>query len=211
MARATPLIAPKGQRFAAPGAGMRTRTAIVLVLGALAAGLGSAWAVLVGQPPLGAVAVGPWTAWPRSGSVDIDPYARAVQVRGPHLPMAAGEGVTFLAYADGGGAALTGRCRYRVAGLTLPSRGWSLALVDRAGRPLDAGGAHVTDADVVTGEDGAVAVHVGTGPAAGAWLRVPASAPFGLALRFYDTPLSAAIEQLPASALPAITRLGCAS
>jgi hypothetical protein len=43
----------------------------------------------------GAVQAGPWTAWPRVGASDIDPYARAVLSRTGEIPLAAAQGIAF--------------------------------------------------------------------------------------------------------------------
>jgi hypothetical protein len=209
MAR-SPLVMPRGQRFSAPGAAMRARTAALLVAASIGLGVGSAWSLMGETPPLGAVRVGPWLTYPALGSSEVDPYSRAILARGPHLPLSTGEGLSFRATGDSGGSALTGRCRYRLAGQTLPSRGWSLFVTDAEGYALGgARAASLTDADLVTGEDGRIAVNLSPRAADGAWLQLPAGERFGLVLTFYDTPLSASAAQLSAGALPAITRVDC--
>ena len=47
------------------------------ILVAAAIGLGATWLALTRGTAFGAVHIGAWTAWPRTGSSDIDPYARA--------------------------------------------------------------------------------------------------------------------------------------
>jgi hypothetical protein len=189
---------------------MKTRNAALLIAAALLAGVGSAWALLGERPPFGAVELGPWRSYPRMGSSDVDPYGRAILARGPHLPLAAGEGVELSARSDSSGSALDGRCRYSLRGPTLPSRGWTLTMADRSDRALagDAAAA-LSDADLVTGEDGIIAVTVSSTVAPGNWLRAPADRGFSLILRFYDTPVSAGVGQLAATALPRIERVSC--
>jgi hypothetical protein len=60
--------------------------AYILALGA-GIGLGSAHWAVAGRPVIGNVEVGAWTAWPRSGSREIDPYMRAYLARGVRLPL----------------------------------------------------------------------------------------------------------------------------
>lgn len=64
--------------------------AYILALGA-GLGLGSAHWAVAGRPAIGRVEVGAWTAWPRSGSREVDPYMRAYLARGVHLPFGSGE------------------------------------------------------------------------------------------------------------------------
>ena len=58
-------------------------------------GLGATWLTLSRGVAFGSLSIGAWTAWPKSGSVDIDPYARAIIARSGELPTGTGDGVTF--------------------------------------------------------------------------------------------------------------------
>jgi hypothetical protein len=206
----SPLVLNAKDRLARQRPDMKTRYLLALVLCSLAVGIGSGWALLGERPPFGAVNLGPWQSFPRIGSSDVDPYGRAILARGPHLPLAAGEGIQLIAQTDSAGAALEGRCRYLISGATLPSRGWTLTVSDTSNRALAGTSASaLSDADVITDERGQVRVTASASIASGTWLRVPAGERFGLLLRFYDTPSSAAIGQLPASALPGIARMSC--
>ena len=53
---------------------------LTLILAA-AIGLGATWLTLTRGVAFGSMRVGAWTAWPKTGSVDIDPYARATIAR----------------------------------------------------------------------------------------------------------------------------------
>lgn len=205
MARSPLLLPPE----APPRRGMTTAAAAAILIGALAVGVATAGSLLRESPPFGAVHVGPWRSHPAIGSADVDPYGRAILTRAPHFPIALGEGLRFVAFTDGEGRGLNGACRYRLAGATLPSRGWTLAVGDGDGRALPSAAAYLTDGDMVTGEDGLVSVQVAASAQGGAWLRLPPVGAFTLILRFYDTPVSATAAQLDAGSLPAITRLGC--
>lgn len=206
----TPLVLTGRDRLAPHRADMKTRHVLAVVLGALAAGIGSGWALLGEKPPFGAVHLGSWQSFPRIGSSDVDPYGRAILARGPHLPLAAGEGIQLIAQSDSAGAPLEGRCRYRLSGMTLPSRGWTLTVTDKADRVVPGTTAAMSDADLISDESGQLMITVSAKITSGAWLGVPPDGRFGLILRFYDTPFSASIGQLPAQSLPRIERLSCA-
>ncbi len=192
------------------GHSLRTWQVFLITVGALAAGIGSTMALLGGHPPFGAVQIGPWQTFPRMGSAEVDPYGRAILARGPHLPLAAGEGLLLTAHVDDKGDALTGRCSYLIRGMTLPSRGWTLAVVDRSDRALTGpDAAAMSDADLTLDESGQINIAASAKVMAGNWLRLPAGERFGLAMRYYDSPIAASLGQLDANVLPRITRTGC--
>ena len=82
---------------------------------AAAIGLGATWLTLTRGVAFGALSIGAWTAWPKSGSVDIDPYARASIARSGELPTGLGDGVAFYAHTDDAGNNFDGRCTFASA------------------------------------------------------------------------------------------------
>ncbi|QGY05086.1 DUF1214 domain-containing protein [Methylobacterium mesophilicum SR1.6/6] len=176
-------------------------------------GLASAdWATSGGYP-FGGVQVGAWTAWPRAGAANADPYTRAVNARRGEIPLAVGEGLLLTAAADDEGQALDATCTYRIGGGTPPARAWTLTVAGRG--PRDPGRAPVregfTSTEVLRSADGRFVVVLGPDVEPGNWLPSPrASGPVRLALRLYDTPVAASVGSLDRSTVPAITRLGCA-
>lgn len=186
---------------------------LLLVVLAVAAvsGFGSVYLALGGNPPLGAVRVGPWTAWPRTGSSSIDPYARAIVARNGELPLGLGEGLLFLASTDGTSTPLDARCRYRLAGDMPPARAWTLTLFDENRNLIEdtRSRTSLTSYDVLRGVDGRVIVTLSREVASGNWLK-PQSGRFILVLRLYDTPASSASSAIEARAMPSIERTGCA-
>jgi hypothetical protein len=75
---------------------------IVILLGlglATAIGLGTTWITATRGINLGTLTIGAWTAKPRIGSAEIDPYSRAAIARSGELPIGAGDGIAFLATA----------------------------------------------------------------------------------------------------------------
>src|SRR5271155_5027637 len=101
---------------------------------AAAIGLGATWFTLTRGVAFGSLAIGGWTARPKSGSVDIDPYARAIIARSGELPTGMGDGVAFYAQTDDAGDKFDGRCTFTISGLTPAARYWTLTLYDPEGR-----------------------------------------------------------------------------
>ncbi len=90
----------------------------------LASRLGTTWLVLTRGTAFGAIPIGAWVAWPKSGTRDIDPYTRATFARTGELPVGSGDGVAFFARTDDNGRQLGGRCdvhdlRHHAAGAVL--------------------------------------------------------------------------------------------
>ena len=184
--------------------------AYVLALGA-GLGLGSAqWAVSA-RPAIGKVEAGPWAAWPAGGTRDIDPYLQGYLARGVHLPLGAGEGLELIAETSDDGAPLDARCRYTISGVTPAARGWTLAAIDPAGSPFRPGPERTSfsDAEIVRGEDGQMAITAAFSPQAGSWLPLPSAGRFQLWLRLYDTPVSSQTGETRPANLPRIQRSDC--
>src|SRR5437868_13371430 len=81
-------------------------------------GLGLTQYALTRGTAFGAITIGAWTAWPKTGTADIDPYARAGVARSGELPIGSGDGVAFYAAADDKGRPLDGRCVVTMSGTT---------------------------------------------------------------------------------------------
>ncbi len=174
-------------------------------------GLGSAYLALRGDPPLGAVRIGPWVGWPQTGSRDVDPYARAVVARAGDLPLGLGEGLTFIARTDDTGAPLEGRCRYSLTGDVPQARAFTLTLYDVNGRLLPDAEARtsITSSELLRGADGRAPVTLAAEASPGNWLRLPAEGGVSLVLRLYDTPVAATAGGRDARSMPSLTRLDC--
>jgi hypothetical protein len=181
-----------------------------LVLAA-AIGLGATWLTLTRGVAFGSLTIGAWTAWPKSGSVDIDPYARAAIARTGELPVGAGDGVAFYAHTDDAGNVLDGRCSFVISGMTPAARYWTLTLYDQHGRlvanTLDRHG--FTSAEIIRAADGRFAISVGPRARPGNWLPSGGIEQFVLVWRLYDTPIGVASLTTKEGPMPAVVRKGC--
>jgi hypothetical protein len=174
-------------------------------------GLGATWFTLTRGVAFGSLTIGAWTAWPKSGSVDIDPYARAIVARSGELPTGMGDGVAFYAQTDDAGGKLDGRCIFALSGLTPPARYWTLTLYDSEGElvpnAIDRYG--FTSEEIVRDSDGRFLITVAPLARPGNWLPSGGVEKFVLVWRLYDTPIGVATRTTKEGPMPAITRKGC--
>jgi hypothetical protein len=178
---------------------------------AASVGLGSALYALNGGTPFGSFTVGAWTAWPRTGTADIDPYARALIARSGELPMGAGDGVSFIATTDDNGAPLDGRCDVLVSGVTPQARFWTLTLYDPNGRlvgnSLRRHG--FSSQEVVRASDGAIEIAIAPRARSGNWLPSGGAERYMLVMRFYDSPIGVATRTGRETPMPSIKVHSC--
>ena len=157
-------------------------------------GLGTTWIALTRGTAYGGVTIGAWTAWPKSGTAGIDPYARAMVARTGELPVGSGDGVAFYAWTDNAGEALDGRCDVLLRGITPQARFWTLTLYDPEGR-LVANSANrygFTSQEIVRAADGTFEIVAAPRARAGNWLPTGGAERYVLVLRLYDTPVGVA-------------------
>jgi hypothetical protein len=178
---------------------------------AAAIGLGATWLTLTRGIAFGSLTIGAWTAWPKSGSVDIDPYARATIARTGELPIGAGDGVAFYAHTDDTGNAFDGRCTYVVSGMTPAARYWTLTLYDAHGRlvanTIDRHG--FTSAEILREAEGRFVINVGPRARPGNWLPSGGIEQFVMVWRLYDTPIGVASLTTKKGPMPAVVRKSC--
>lgn len=184
---------------------------VYAVLLGLAGGLGSALWMVERDYPFGQRKAQAWTAWPALGSRDIDPYARAILARNGDIPLALGEGLAFHADTDDAGRPLDPDCLYTIGGLTPPARYWTIALYDRQGQldPSPVARSHTTSARIMRDEEGRMQITLSREPQPGNWLIMPASTPFQIVFRLYDTPVSGTLSWVAEGSLPTIERGEC--
>jgi hypothetical protein len=179
---------------------------------AAAVGLGSTYVGATRGTEFGTLTIGAWTARPRSGSNEIDPYTRAMITRSGQLPLGLGDGIAFMAETDDANKRLDGRCDVVVKGVTPAARFWTLALYDTKGRlvanaPKRYG---FTSQEIVRSADGSFEIRLAARARAGNWLPTGAIERYVLALRLYDTPVGIATRTQRDAPMPQIMTAGCA-
>ena len=178
---------------------------------AAAIGLGATWLTLTRGVAFGSMTIGAWTAWPKTGSVNIDPYARATISRTGALPIGVGDGVAFFARTDDAGNVLDGRCTFTVNGMTPAARYWTVTLYDAQGRlvanTIDRHG--FTSTEIVRDGAGDFAITVAPRARPGNWLPSGGVEQFVLVWRLYDTPIGVASLTTKEGPMPAIARRSC--
>jgi hypothetical protein len=183
---------------------------VTLVLAA-AIGLSATWLTVTRGVAFGALTIGAWTAWPKTGTVDIDPYARATIASTGELPIGTGDGVAFYAHRADAGEVLDGRCTFAVSGMTPPARYWTLTLYDPQGRLV--GNAirrnGFSSAEIVRDLNGRFVITIGPRARPGNWLPTGGIEQFVLVLRLYDAPIGVAANSIKDGPMPAIVRKGC--
>ena len=184
---------------------------LLALLIATVVGLGATWMTATRGTELGTLTIGAWTARPKTGNSDIDPYSRATITRNGELPIGTGDGIAFTATADDGKNPLDGRCDVVVSGVTPAARFWTLTLYDSKGHlvanSLQRYG--FTSQEIIRGADGMFEIRVASRSRAGNWLPTGGIERYALMLRLYDTPVGIATRTQRDAPMPAITTVGC--
>jgi hypothetical protein len=178
---------------------------------AIVIGLGTTWFALTQGAAFGAITIGAWTAWPKTGTADVDPYARASIARNGELPIGSGDGVAFFALTDDRGQPFDGRCDVTLKGTTPQARFWTLTLYDRQGRfvanSIDRQG--FTSQEIVRQTDGSFVIFAAPRARAGNWLPTGGVERYVLVLRLYDTPVGVTTRASRETPMPSITTEQC--
>jgi hypothetical protein len=174
-------------------------------------GLGGTYFALVRGAAFGALSIGSWTAWPKTGTLEADPYARASFARSGQLPIALGDGLTFLAKTDDKGRSLDGRCDVVISGVTPAARFWTLTLYNPAGDlvPNSVNRYDFTSQEIVRRADGSFEIAVAPRASPGNWLPTGGVERYILALRFYDTAVGVATKEGREIPMPSIQTRSC--
>ncbi|MDR3464664.1 MAG: DUF1214 domain-containing protein [Xanthobacteraceae bacterium] len=184
---------------------------LVALLLATAIGLGATWITATRGVNVGTLTIGSWVARPRTGTSDIDPYARASVARSGELPIGAGDGIAFTAITDDAKRPLDGRCDVIVSGVTPAARFWTLTLYDPTGQlvanSMERYG--FTSQEIVRGSDGSFEIRIAPRARAGNWLPTGGLDRYTLVLRLYDTPVGIATRTQRDAPMPTISTVGC--
>ena len=152
-------------------------------------GLGLTYLSLTRGTAFGGLSIDSWTAWPKSGTTDADPYVRASIARSGRLPTAMGDGVAFTLQSDDEGKVLDGRCDVVISGVTPVARFWTMTLYNPDGA-LVANSTNrygFTSQEIVRRSDGTFEIVVSPRASAGNWLPTGGVERYELILRLYDT------------------------
>ena len=174
-------------------------------------GLGLTQYALTRGTAFGAITIGAWTAWPKTGTADIDPYARAAIARSGELPIGSGDGVAFFASTDDAGRPLDGRCAVTLAGTTPAARFWTVTLYDLDGRlvPNAADRYGFTSQEIARRADGSFEILLAPRARPGNWLPTGGIDRYVVVLRLYDTPVGVATRTAKDAPMPAVTAGAC--
>jgi hypothetical protein len=170
---------------------------ISLILGvvvvAVTGGAASVWYMLQAQHGVGAMTVGPWTAYPEIGTPDADPYSKARIARDGVLTLGRAEGLVFVAERDSSARLLLRDCNYLIEGGAPTTRFWTLFAADEklAGLELadKADVPAIQSRGILRQPDNSFVVGFGPHPVPGNWVRISGSGPMTLVLTLYDTPI----------------------
>ena len=174
-------------------------------------GLGATYFALTRGAAFGPLTIGSWTAWPKTGTAEADPYAKASIARIGRLPTALGDGVAFTATADDKGRPLDGRCDVVIAGVTPAARFWTLTLYNPDGE-LVANSINrfgFSSQEIVRRADGSFDVVVAPRAKPGNWLPTGGIERYILILRLYDTAVGVATKAGREVPMPAVTTRSC--
>jgi hypothetical protein len=174
-------------------------------------GLGATYLALTRGAAFSPLTIGSWTAWPKTGTADADPYARASIARSGRLPAALGDGVAFSARADDDGRAFDGRCDVILSGITPAARFWTLSLYNPDGElvanSLNRYG--FTSQEIVRRADGSFEIAVAPRANPGNWLPTGGVERYILVLRLYDTAVGVSTKAGREVPMPAIKTRSC--
>ncbi len=153
---------------------------------------------------------GPWTAWSDAGTADSDPYTRAHFAQAGILPLSKFEALSFTAKTDSSGAAFRPECIYKVEGIRLPARAWTLTLLDGEGQtlPNPASRSSYNNANVVRRNDESFTITLSQGAEPGNWLPLRNVTGFTLTLDIFNV-VGRARNDPSTIPVPIITRGVC--
>jgi len=184
----------------------------VLVVLALAGGLGTAWYMIEAGSQLSTRTFGPWVTWAAAGRPDADPYTRAHTGRNGLLPLSSTLELTFRAKTDGNGGRLSSACDYAIVMDDFEPAWWGLALFDGQGRLVtNAAERHAFSRSTAMREpDGRTVITLARDARSGNWLPSGRSNRIVLVLTVLDAAWAAGIHNGGApKSMPEILRTGC--
>lgn len=180
---------------------------VIVIVAALAvgilSGLGITWLTSTNKNGLGAINIKAWSAWPKSGTADADPYSRSIFAREGEIPLGSADGISFTATSDDNGDNLDGGCNIHITGVVSAARFWTLTVYDIRGRLV--GGRHgFTSAEVLWTPDAHVDIVLAPRARSGNWIPTGGRERIEVVLRLYDAPLGIGGRSIDKLEMPAI-------
>jgi hypothetical protein len=184
--------------------------AIAMIVGIIS-GLGLTWLASAGAIGFGTVKIGAWTARPKSGTPEADPYSRAMYARTGELPLGSTDGIAFVANADDDGRPLNGRCDIHIAGRLPVARFWTLTVYDSQGRLIENAARRYgfTSAEVLWKPDANVEIVLAPRARSGNWIPTAGRETVSAVFRFYDAPIGLGGRTANALEMPSIWQEFC--
>lgn len=178
---------------------------------AAAIGLGLTWVSVNKGFTTSGLTIGAWTARPKSGTIDIDPYSRATVERNGTLPVGLGDGVTFSATTDDDNHPLDGRCNVVLDGTTPQARFFTVTLYEPDGKlvsnALNRSG--FTSQELIRAGDGSFQISIGPRAQPGNWLPTGGIERYMILLNLYDTPVGIQTRAGRETPMPSVTLGKC--
>jgi hypothetical protein len=183
---------------------------------ALTIGFGATWLFVHNGHGFVRIDAGAWSTWVKAGSIEADPYTKAIIAKSAEIPLQAAEGLTMIALADDDGRAFDTACTYIVSGTVPSARLWTLTAYGLDGQFLanDALRYSFSSDEIVrNGFDnsgsGRFEITVSAYVQAGNWLPLHKSKPFKLILRLYDASVGRTKPEIQAAILLNTARKSC--
>lgn len=186
---------------------------ILTMLVGAALGLSSAFLAVDKGIGFEGVRIGAWSAWPRAGEKDADPYTRANIARSGELPLAGAAGITFTATTDDDGKRLDGHCDYRISGQMPSAQWWTLTAYNDVSGQLAFNAVQrygLNSGEILYRTGGTFDIIISPRARSGNWLPIGEVGPMRLLIRLYDTPIATG-KSFRDIKMPAINRLDCRS
>ena len=187
----------------------RAVTTAVVIAGLLA-GAASGWYMIQHGMVQGESYSG-WSGSKVTGSVDADPWTRARVAVSGLLALNKSQAIYFTRNTDDQGQRLREDCRYRVSGVALPARWWSVTVYAADNYlPLnddDALSFDQTEAQP-DGKSAWSAILAPVRPEGEAWASTRKAGDYDITLRLYQ-PAPSAQEDYGSIQMPKVTKLDC--
>lgn len=184
---------------------MRVIVVLIAITVGIMSGLGITWITSTAQSGFGSIKIGAWSVWPKSGTVEADPYSRSVSARAGELPLGFADGIAFTATSDDNDRKLDGRCDVHVTGELPAARFWTLTVYDSRGRLIDRGGRYgFTSAEVLWAADAHADIVLAPRARSGNWIPTGSRDHIMVVLRLYDAPVGLGSRSVDKLEMPSI-------